>query len=558
MILFEPPEDPNSGEYKEPEDPGQYTPLELESPVELFEMFDLLVKSGQVKLHEWQSWALDFFAHAHKTKENPVRFNVAAANGSGKDAYINAGIAVFQLLCKVRSRTVITSASKVQLKAQTNAAISILVSAINRWFIETGRAEKPIIKAVSFPLIQYTCHLTGSEIVLFTTDDAGRAEGWHPFPDHPNGEVVLIVNEAKSVPDFIFAAFGRCKYSCLLSISSPGQTSGKFYRDCGKAIQYPEPYKVGQIYMRRITSYDCSHIAKSRIEQDREDWGESSFLFRSCHLAEFTTLNVEVVIPANAYDKCCTQTPLRLDLGLGIHAGTDLAFGGGDAITIYAFDENYFKGYDEFYCDDADKLFEELAERWTKLGLTKKSYINVDDGNMGKLVISKMRNLGWNLTNICNQSPAVNKAKFTNRGAEMYFNVGDIIKAGLIGNLPTKDANAKLYRQLTNRYYDESGSQGRKGLESKAKHRGRTGESPDHSDAFVLAWAGYGLEDLASKKNSGTVSTQSVNVNLIAQIPQGTFKFDDLFKRNHKDNDSKAFNPYRILRGIYGHRNTRS
>jgi hypothetical protein len=555
MILLEQPE---HQEYIAPEDPGQYTPLDFTSPAEFLEFFDVNISSGFIKLHEWQEWGLNFFANTPKSKEEPLRFNIAASNGSGKDAYLNAVIAVYQLVCKVRSRTIITSASKVQLKQQTNAYISNLIVAVNNKLITLGIAEKPVIKTVNYPMIHHTCSLTGSEIVCFTTDDAGRAEGWHPFPDHPNGEVVLIVNEAKSVPDFIFEAFGRCKYSCLLSISSPGQTSGKFYRDCGKAIQYPEPYKVGQIYMRRITSYDCSHIAKSRIEQDREDWGESSFLFRSCHLAEFTTLNVEVVIPANAYDKCCLQTPLRLDLGLGIHAGTDLAFGGGDAITIYAFDENYFKGYDEFYCDDADKLFEELAERWTKLGLTKKSYINVDDGNMGKLVISKMRNLGWNLTNICNQSPAVNKAKFTNRGAEMYFNVGDIIKAGLIGNLPTKESNAKLYRQLTNRYYDESGSQGRKGLESKAKHRGRTGESPDHSDAFVLAWAGYSLEDLASKKNSGAVSTQSVNVNLIAQIPQGTFKFDDLFKRNHKKDDSKAFNPYRILRGIYGQRNTRS
>jgi len=132
----------------------------------------------------------------------------------------------------------------------------------------------------------------------------------------------------------------------------------------------------------------------------------------------------------------------------------------------------------------------------------------------------------------------------------MYFNVGDMIKAGLIGNLPPKNQNEKLYRQLTNRYYNESGSQGRKGLETKALHRGRTGESPDHSDAFALAWAGYSLEDLASKKDSSKPSTQSVNVNVIAQIPAGSFKFDDLFKRNHKPNDSKSFNPYRILRGV--------
>jgi hypothetical protein len=253
------------------------------------------------------------------------------------------------------------------------------------------------------------------------------------------------------------------------------------------------------------------------------------------------------------YDKCQAAKVEKLDLQLGIHAGVDLAFGGGDSITIYVFDENIYKGYEEFYSDDADHLFDELPKRFERNNLKKSSVINIDDGNLGKLVISKLRNLGWNVNNICNQSAAINKVKFLNRGAELYFNVADMMKSGLLGGLPSRATHPKLYNQITNRYYDESGHQGRKALEPKKKHRGRTGESPDHADGFVLAWAGYTVDDLQKAKGTGTTvgGTRGIpSVNGIAQIPQYTYRVDNLFSKGREA--TKSFNPHNILRSLYG------
>ena len=534
-------------------DSDQYVPLEFESPVELLEFFDKNIASGAIILHEWQKWVLNFLVTTPKTREVPLKLNIAAANGSGKDAYVNAVFAVYQILCRVRSRTIITSASKLQLSKQTIAYITTLVGSINRKLIEMGVAEKDVIKKTVHPIIQFTCSLTGSEIVAFTTDEPGRAEGWHPFPDYPNGELIFIVNEAKTVPDYIYEAFNRCKYCCIISISSPGQTSGKFYQDCCRAVRYPETFKEGEVYMRQVTSYDCSHIPKSRIEQEKNDWGENSFLFRSCHLAEFTTLNVEVCIKSTEYEKCMKSDVKKIDMGVGRHAGVDLAFGGGDAITIYVFDDNLYLGYDEFYSDDADHLFSELPKRFEKWKLTHKSIINIDDGNLGKLVISKLSNAGWSVNNICNQSAAYNKVKYLNRGAELYFNVADMIKSCLLAGLPTRDTNPKLFNQITNRYYDESGHQGRKALESKAKHRGRTGESPDHADGFVLAWAGWNVEDLQKGTKGAVVRGASVpSINQVAQLPQYTYRFDNMFSRQRRENRGSSFNPHNLLRGLYG------
>ena len=46
------------------------------------------------------------------------------------------------------------------------------------------------------------------------------AEGYHEKA--PDGPLLMIVNEAKSVDDGIFDAFNRCSYNLLLEISTGG------------------------------------------------------------------------------------------------------------------------------------------------------------------------------------------------------------------------------------------------------------------------------------------------------------------------------------------------
>jgi hypothetical protein len=45
----------------------------------------------------------------------------------------------------------------------------------------------------------------------------------------PNSPLLMIINEAKSVPDGIFDAFSRCSYSTLLEISTGGLMQGWYY-----------------------------------------------------------------------------------------------------------------------------------------------------------------------------------------------------------------------------------------------------------------------------------------------------------------------------------------
>lgn len=125
--------------------------------------------------------------------------------------------------------------------------------------------------------LRRAAHARGGFALGFSTDDAGRAEGWHGEPDAP---LFLVVDEAKTVPDQIFEAFERCTRKLQLWVSSPGAPRGQFY---------DSHHKDRSLYWtRRVPSTECPHIPDERRDLDRIKYGEDHPLFRSKHLAEFT------------------------------------------------------------------------------------------------------------------------------------------------------------------------------------------------------------------------------------------------------------------------------
>ena len=102
----------------------------------------------------------------------------------------------------------------------------------------------------------------GGFIEGFSTNHAGKAEGWHgrvtdEFKDErkeqdeedprsekkarlfdvdeftgddPSSPVFFVVDEAKTVPDEIFDAIERCTLQFCIYLSSPGKPEGQFYR----------------------------------------------------------------------------------------------------------------------------------------------------------------------------------------------------------------------------------------------------------------------------------------------------------------------------------------
>jgi phage terminase large subunit len=474
-------------------EPGkQFYAYTAKDAVDLLFLVDESLQKGTRKLHPWQMETLIFLSKVKCTKQSPLRFLMPAANGSGKDAYINAPIAVFLSLCIIRHRTVITSASHTQLKNQTENYIRSLCARLNKFLAESGICEKAFLIKQQY----IVCAMTGSEIILFATDEAGKAEGYHPWPDCPTEELCIIVNEAKTVPEDIFEALSRCTFNRWIEISSPGKTSGHFYNCATSSVMYPAPYVPGQRYCRKITSYDCSHISREKIEADKIDMGETSAVFRSKHLAEFTELDEAVVILHSALEKCLKVANTKINIGLPRRAGGDLA-AGGDECTLYIFDNNVQIGSEKFYAEDTEVTADLLVTFFEKWKL-EAGNIFLDDGGVGHGIIDKLYAKGWRVNRVLNQSPPlVRSGGYGNRGAELWFRFARLVQECVI---VLDKSDTKLHRQLTSRYYKQSEVNGKIILESKKEAKAKGHASPDRADAVVLAFTGVSISDFMGVK----------------------------------------------------------
>jgi hypothetical protein len=161
---------------------------------------------------------------------------------------------------------------------------------------------------------------------------------------------------------------------------------GKFFEHCRNSISYPDKYELGKRYMRKITSFDCPHKSVVEIVQDKIELGENSPLYRSKHLAEFTDTDEQVVLTLENLNKCIQFAKTYRPIGLGIHAGLDIAKGG-DENTLYVFDENRFLGKEVFRAKDtAEVTVPALIDFFRKWKL-KPENINGDDGGVGGAVM---------------------------------------------------------------------------------------------------------------------------------------------------------------------------
>ena len=462
---------------------SKYTPLDLKDHAELIATFHPSIQNGEIALYPWQVEEAMFLAQDIFTKQEPLRHILCACNGSGKDAYVIAPFAVWHALCKIRSRCVITSSSYTQLSSQTENYIKSLCNIIN---------EKLGHKVFIIKQMHIACTWTGSEIKLFSTDEPGRAEGYHPFPDYPKGELAIIINEGKTVADDIFEALQRCTFNRWIIVSSPGKTNGRMFNDYSnrKTVVYPEAFTRGKLYARKVTAFECPHISASRINEEREQYGEHHPWFRSARLAEFTSLDESVVITMETIKKCNHFAPQHILFNK--RAGLDLS-AGGDECCFAPLMGNKLSGIEAF--KSHDKVVDSCISLFEKYGFTKDEagLIFADHGGVGAAYRQHFAEKGWNLSWVTNQARPLNPAGlYGNRGAELWFNMRRIIEECLLLGLDDQ----RLLSQLTSRYYTQHKVSGKIILESKQEARAKGHGSPERADALALALVGITADDI--------------------------------------------------------------
>jgi len=457
---------------------NQWQTIDYPNAAIFLAFYNKSIREGEVLLHPWQIDFHEKAAAAPANSQEPYKECLLTCNGSGKDAFIIAGWSCWFVLAKIKARVIITSSSGVQLTAQTENYIRSLAQSVNDYHqCEIFRIRQRYIK----------CMLSGSEIRMFATDEAGKAEGYHPL--EPNAEMTIIVNEAKSVSPEIFGALKRCTgFNYWFNISSAGEPFGDFYNSF-----------TSWTHTRRITAFDCPHISRSEIEEARRDLGENSALFRSIYLALFTSLSNETVIPKELVEQILkSQTlnpPERIHLK-NDRIGLDLA-AGGDENTIYFCNGNKCLKEVCFREVDTEIAADRIDLEFRKFGLPKDyKYIFADDGGVGHAIIDKLRRKGWiNINRVNNQSAAISKKLYGNKGAENWIRFSRIVEERFF-DLTT--VSTKCHEQLYSRHYKKTNTSGRLFLESKKEAKAEGRPSPDRADGLVLAYTGVSLDDFTA------------------------------------------------------------
>jgi hypothetical protein len=209
--------------------------------------------------YPWQCDAIEPFDDAAL---GLVQVSLATPNGSGKSAVVIPTLVLGWLSLYPRGRVVLTTADGRQLDSQVMPAI------------EAHRAKFPGWKFIE----REVCNATGGRFVCFTTDNAGRAEGWHKLDDL-DGPLLWIADEAKTVPDEIFGAIDRCTYNAILVTSSPGPMNGRFY---DTQFRKELGYRIIRIGLK-----DCPHITQDKIDRIIAQHGADSAFTRSTLHGEF-------------------------------------------------------------------------------------------------------------------------------------------------------------------------------------------------------------------------------------------------------------------------------
>ena len=418
---------------------------ELKSPL----IFAELVLG--LSLYDWQVKTLVQFRDPTKR----VKVSVAAPNGSGKDDRVIACLALWYMVRFPRSKVVITSKDARQLDEQTMTSMRKHTEKLGGWKFQERYVESP----------------TGSRCVMFTTDEPGRAEGWHKGANDEKEPLLVIVNEAKSVPDDIFQAFDRCTFNGILYISSAGLMSGRFYDSHTKEAE--------SFYRQIVTLDQCPHmltgISGERVKDllaNREPW-----FIRSTLYSEFINQdeNTRFMFDLAHVQRAMRYAPV-FQKDFSRSAFCDFA-AGGDENVLALRDGNRVQIIDAWRERDTMSAVGRFILHFRELNL-KPEEIYGDAGGMGVSMINRMNEMGWPIRGV-NNNGKPRSDNYKNLVAEMWGETADAVSKGKLG-LPDDPV---LLAQLTTRPI-KIWSDGKIGLIPKEEMP----KSPDRADAVCGAW----------------------------------------------------------------------
>lgn len=336
------------------------------------------------------------------------------------------------------------------------------------------------------------------ELVAFGRKPADDSES--SFVGIHAPKVLCLIDEACGVADNLWIAAEaittgpECR---ILAIGNPDNSASHFFTvsqpgsgwSTLKVSAFDSPNFTGEKVSERAA---LSLISKEWVEDKKKEWGEDNPLYRSKVLGEFSEDSVDTVVRAS--DAAACRIDRELDYGPAelspVELGVDV--GGGQDETVIRERRGMLVGREwKLRSDRPEKITPLILRAIRETGATT---VKVDSIGVGFGVIGELRNsasrrehsasiVGVNVANV-----PLDKKKFVNLRAEMWWNIGREMSASGAWDLSTMDNADDTCAQLLMPRWDLD-SKGRIRVELKDDIRKRLGRSPDNADALLLAFA---------------------------------------------------------------------
>lgn len=417
--------------------------------------------AGEAGPDEWQTEILKFIGSNCLTVQEALRVAVRSGHGIGKTALI-AWIILWFISTRPNPQIVVTANTGSQLETKTWRELAKWHKlAINKhWFQWTATK----FYHVDHPETWFAAAIPWSK------ERAQSFAGTH------EKYVLMVFDEGSEIDDMIWdTAEGAMTTPAAMWVvfGNPTKNTGRF-SECFKKFRH-------RWHCKEIDSRTSKKANGKIIQQWIEDYGEDSDFVRVRVKGQEPRASSHQMFPSDLVDQA---------LGKSIHISqyqhAPIIIGGdiarfGDAQTVPTVRQGLAvlsqKGYRGLDTMQVASHFVNLIET------NKADACFLDEGAMGAGVIDRCIQLGYEVIAVNFGSKACEDTKYFNKGAEMYAEMLDWLKAG--GCLPN---DPELRDDLTGREYGFD-AKGRLQLESKADMRARGLASPDKSDSLAATFA---------------------------------------------------------------------
>lgn len=428
-----------------------------------------------------QEWQKDVLKKISGKSTKPIKIAVSSGNGAGKTTLVCFLILWF-LSTRTRPKITVTSSRFSQLLSTTWRELKI-------W------KERCLIG----DFFEYK-----SESIFLKNHQynwSANAKSWNignpqSFAGEHAKNMMILFDEASGIPDIIWdvargamTTQGSCYF---IAFSNPTKRYGRFY-ECFKEKSSWITKKVD------ITTCSSSIINPEIIKEWKEEWGEDSDDYRVHVKGEFPELASNQLIATN-YIESFINTKTKENFDIPVNIGIDVATGEAkDYSAIVIRRKNIITEIirEKLRLNDFLSLITDILKKY------KTNTLAIDTVGVSCGLVQDLENLNYQVIKICGQAKAINKDRFINRRAELYFKLKSWIQnIGFVGisNDLKKENIRILSEELTSIEYS---------LDDRDKNKYRIlpknkDKSPDLSDALSYTF-GYEVPDKDSILYKGRV-----------------------------------------------------